>query len=272
MNISGVQVSGIRVVKEERYTVCHIDRFTEDLQGIIRQQLSSVCHGPSNASLDMKLYSYRNTLREFLRRYESKSSTTKMGMIGELLTHMLIIMYFPEFSTVSPYFNLEERSIKKGFDVILRSNIHEELWITEVKSGELHSGKTANETNKNLITLAKRDLNRRLNEREATLWFNAINGAKIALESNTDVKAAVVGLLSKIAGDVTENIARSSDKSVILVASLFASLSDEIQEQEVKNLSKTVNEDKAFKDVIVFSLQKETFHKVADFLREEAEQ
>lgn len=268
--ITASTINGIRFLRKKGYAICHIDNLSDDIKAILRKQLSSVCYGPSKATSTRKTYSYKNTLKEFLKRYESKADHTKMGMIGELLTHILVIQFFEEFNAVSPYFNLEEQSIKKGFDVVLYSRGKNELWITEVKSGELHKDKCASETVIDLLGTAKRDLNKRLNENHTTFWENAINGATIALENKKDVKEAVIEILGSIEDEVVDEKAKSNDKNVILVSSLFSSLSDEVKEQEVKGASLNISKERIFKEVIVFSFQKGTYKKVVDFLRLEA--
>ncbi len=36
------------------------------------------------------MYSYKATVQEFLKRYENKTEKIKKGLIGELLTHIII--------------------------------------------------------------------------------------------------------------------------------------------------------------------------------------
>lgn len=237
-------IKGIRFLRQQGYAICHIDYLSDEIKEVLRKQLSSVCYGPSKAASVRKNYNYKNTLKEFLKRYETKTHETKMGMIGELLTHILVMQFFSEFSAVSPYFNLEERSIKKGFDVVLYSGGNNELWITEVKSGELHKDKDSNETMTSLLGTAKRDLKKRLNENEITFWENAINGATLALENKRDMKDAVIEILGNIGDQIADEKALSTDKNVILVASLFSCLSDEIDENEMKKYSKKIKKGK----------------------------
>ncbi len=56
-------------------------------------------------------------------------------MLGELLSHVIILKLFPNFEVVSPFFNMEEKSIRKGFDLLLYEASTNNIWITEVKSG-----------------------------------------------------------------------------------------------------------------------------------------
>ena len=54
-----------------------------------------------------------------------------------ILWHILFIAYFDEFKTVSPLFNMEDRNIKKSFDVILLHTSEQAIYYTEVKSGSV---------------------------------------------------------------------------------------------------------------------------------------
>lgn len=61
-------------------------------------------------------------------------------MIGELLVHIILELE-GKYSTASPFFNMEESSFKKGFDIVLFEEDSKELWITETKSGEIQKNK-----------------------------------------------------------------------------------------------------------------------------------
>ncbi|MED1759161.1 DUF1837 domain-containing protein [Bacillus subtilis] len=263
-------LKGVRLINKKAYAVFYIDNFSDDLKGIIRSQLTSICHGASKASKTRKKYNYKNTVRSFIERYEGKSDKTKIGMMGELLTHIFILQFLTEFNTVSPFFNMEEKSITKGFDIILFSNSTNEIWITEVKSGALHKGKDSNSTNKALLSTAKLDLKKRLNQNEDSLWDNAINKATLVLENKKDTKDAVLAILEEIGDEITERQATSTDKNVILVTNLFANLNDEIQEQVLNDFYITTLGESLFNKLFVFSIQKNTYKKIYQFLKDEA--
>lgn len=263
-------LNGVRLINKSTYAVCYIDDFSDDLKELIKSKLTSICHGTSKASKTRKIYNYENTVKSFLERYEKKTSNTKIGMIGELLTHIIILQFLIDYDTVSPYFNMEEKSITKGFDIIMYHKNTNELWITEVKSGELHVGKNSNETNKALLSKAKADLKTRLNENESTLWENAINGATIALENINDTKEAVITILEDIGDEISDQNAVSTDKNVILATSLFSNLKEGIQEQAISNFYTTTTGEKIFKNLLVLSIQKNTYDRVYQFLKKEA--
>lgn len=265
-----MKIKSVKLLKRRNYNICIIDDFSDELKNIFRNQLSSICYGKSKAISNRNTYKYENTVKEFLKRYNDKSADIKIGMIGELLTHILLSNNFEEFNTVSPYFNLEERSIKKGFDLVLYSKSNNELWITEVKSGQLHKNKNVNETNNDLLGTAKRDLLDRLNKNETSLWQNAINGANIVLNSNIDMKSAVLEILDDICDEISYEKANSYDKNVLFVSTVFSPLTDVILEEKVKFIVNGYNNEKKFKNINILSIQKGTYQKIVDFLESEA--
>lgn len=248
--------------------VCHIESFSDDLKREIATRLASICHGESKVKCAAKIYSYKETLREFCKRYESKSEETKKGMIGELLSHIIILKEFPKLQPASPYFNMEEGSIKKGFDLILFDKSSQGIWISEVKSGEAGNNSSDLKTI-SLLNTAKNDLKSRLNEPEISIWLNAINGASLALKSGK-AKAQIKAILENIANDAAKGKASSAKKDVILISVLFNPGNDKISIDKVNKKREKIVEEKLFGKLIVFSMQKKTYEKVASFLKAEA--
>lgn len=83
-------------------------------------------------SLERPQFTYKHTIKRFLERYELKKTIQK-GMIGELLTHLLIPQYI-DFNAISIMKNKEENSIRKGFDIVYTDD-NNSIWYCEVKSG-----------------------------------------------------------------------------------------------------------------------------------------
>lgn len=265
------RIDGVSFVKKEGYAVCHITNFSNALKKLIREQLSFVCYGAANATSSKRMYNYSNTLKEFIKRYDEKSKETQKGMIGELLIHILLNEFFAEFETISPFFNLEERSIKKGFDVVLTHRLNNSMWITEVKSGELHKNKNANGTSVDLLNTAKKDLYDRLNGENYSLWLNAINGAKIAYDSHSDLKNAVIDILENYGDDAIEGKIESKNMNVFLTSALFAPMNDIVEENTIKKKYNAINEENKFKCLFALSIQKGTYNKIYDFLQKEGQ-
>lgn len=129
------------VTKEENsdYVLYFIENLSDELKEEIRNRLVAVCYGADQAQSALKIYSYKETVKEFVKRYKNNSSISedrKKGMIGELLVHVILELE-GRFTTASPFFNMEERSFKKGYDLALFEGATNELWIAEVKSGKI---------------------------------------------------------------------------------------------------------------------------------------
>ena len=212
-------IKGVTISSKESSIVCRIDNFSDELKAEIRERLATVCHGPDAVAEDSVFSLYKNTLKEFNKRYRSKTEKTKKGMIGELLTHILIFQAHENLESANPFFNMEEASIKKGFDLIFFDKELNRIWVSEVKSGS--AGKnSANSFNNGLINKAKNDLRSRLNENETNLWHNAINGAKIAL-SIGKVKDRINEILEDCYQEAADEEQDSTSKNVILISVTF---------------------------------------------------
>jgi hypothetical protein len=262
-------IDGVIIDQKKLATVCKITYFSEELKKEIRARLSTICYGPDDVNRDLARTKYKNTLKEFNNRYHKKSDKIKKGMIGELLTHILIFKLYKNYSPINPFFNMEEGSIKKGFDLVIYDNNLDEIWISEVKSGNAQSQK-ADVFNKSLLNTAKNDLKTRLGRNKANLWHNAINGAKVAL-LNGSVKERIIEILNDCSQKSLEGESHISLKNVILISVTFKGTNDPITISEVTSKGQTIINEAIFKKVIVFSIQKETYDRVFQFLSSEAE-
>lgn len=246
-------------------TICIVENLSDDLKEIIRKQLSSICQGATRGESGKKIYSYHNTLQEFLVRYDTKPEKIKKGIIGELISHVLFIEFFNEFQIISPLFNMEERSIKKSFDLLLFHSSQETLYYTEVKSGTAKSERS-DDKNISLLGIAKSDIHQKLNDNNDNNWLNAINGATISLEKK-NIKNEVTKILENCLENSQDGNMESKDKSVILVSVTYNSISDKITLSRVTDYS-TKNV-KDFCRCIFFSIQNETYQLIEAFLRAE---
>lgn len=262
------------VTKEDYsdYVLYFIESLSEELKQEIRNRLVAVCHGVDQARSGRKIYSYKATVKEFIKRYKTNKNVSeerKKGMIGELLVHVILEME-GRFTTASPFFNMEERSFKKGYDVALFENKTNSLWITEVKSGEIQKGqKNASAAAIGLINTAKNDLKSRLNASNTSLWLNALNAAKVSMSDSNHQKDAVMKLLEQCADDSLEGNNSSDTFNVVLSATLFHPMSERIKATKVgQKYIRVVNEN-LFKKVYILIIQKETFEAVYNFLERE---
>jgi hypothetical protein len=270
----GTHPEGIIFLADSKQSACAciIKTFSNDLKTLLRQNLSTICHGISKVENDRRsIYGYKTTITEFLKRYDTKAYETQIGMIGELLSHVLLIHLKVNLTSASPFFNLEENSIKKGFDIVLIEKGNTTYWIAEVKSGELH-GTTHPEKIRALIDAAKRDLKGRFASKETHLWHNAINGAKISLENRVDEKRQLVDYLEEflqISQDGT--LPMPNTPNAILVPVLFENTTIEIAHADIVSKHLKISRKSDFPQCCIFAIQKGTISAVVDFLRLEAQ-
>lgn len=127
-------IKGITKVENSDCVLYYVESLSAEFKNEMRKRLSAICYGIDQAESGRLVYSYKETVKEFIRRYRTqndKSRNRKKGMIGELLVHMVFELE-GRFIAASPFFNIEERSFKKGYDVVLLEHTTNELWIAEV--------------------------------------------------------------------------------------------------------------------------------------------
>lgn len=263
-------IKGTTLKKTDNYSLFWVSDLSEDLKNAIRNRLSEICHGAGAIELGGDLYCYKSTLKEFLKRYSGKSDDHQKGMIGELLLHILVLEMLNEYAVNSPFFNTEERHVKKGFDIVLSKKGENDLWLAESKSGELHAGKNASQTAVDLLNAAQSDLYRRLNGDSASLWLNAINGARLAIAENRDDREAIISLIHNCGSIANRNEMTSDQINVILVGTVFSNLSDSVSEEHIKSKYTRVVKSEKFKQVYIIAIQKQTYKAIYDFLESES--
>lgn len=258
-------INGIKIIEKPKYSIFYIESLSNDFKEIIRIQLKGIWNGFAEADSLPRFYSYKNTLTEFIDRYNSKPSNIKKGMIGELIAHLILNHQDNGLSPLSILKNKEEKSIKKGFDIIYCDIANSKLWYSEVKSGRSAKG-THNSTNYNNILLnrAKTGISKMIDEKRNSLWESALIDVSLVINENAGRLD-----LKQLLSDDSPNLNTNQKKNVILISSLYHNLSDEIDEINVSDfLDNTVNED-IFEEVIIISIQKETYEAVANFLSDE---
>jgi hypothetical protein len=263
-------IKGIILQKDKKYAVCHIEELSEELKDLIRKNLTIICHGSCAEDYkDDVLFSYQSTLSDFLERYNKKTEDTKKGMVGEFLAHILLPIIFEDYEIASAFFNLEEKSIKKGFDMVMYKVKDSSTWITEVKSGNLHKNQDHDGTISDLLDTARSDLSTRLSAGEKTYWYNAIHHVRSYLNDEKDYKKALMRVLVDKGNAAAINESESKKHSVILVSNLFEPLGTKISSTPAEKFLKKI-EGKYFLDVLVFCVQKETYSRIMDFFELEA--
>lgn len=263
-------MDGVSFKQVGQYALCCIEYLSDELKDALRGNLTRICHGVDLASRGRAIHKYPATLRSFWDRYSKKPPKTKIGMLGELLSHVVILKLFPSFDVVSPFFNMEEKSIRKGFDLLLYESSNNDVWITEVKSGGMGQGKTPCTATRALLAKARDDLKGRLAEHELNHWHNAINAARNAIHAKADFRDSVLEILDLEGEMAFSNSATAADNNAFLISALFSEVSQRVAEQTISKFTAELASSSVFKTVIVLSLQKGTLERLEEFLKEEA--
>ena len=265
-------MEGIKHYESTTYKVFFVETLSLELQNEIRSYCNEICFGYQNASrakIYPKNFEYEKSVKDFLDRLNKKSVEIQKGMIGEFLTHILIKHYFLNYKISTPFFNLEEKSIKKGFDIVLVNNETNELWITEVKSGEKNKKNSSTKQIEILLNRAKDDLKKRLNSDNNMLWQNAINGCLVSMQETDDLKNVVLDLLYSYSNEMTEEINDSKNKNIIASAVLFSEITDKFSIDTIKIISDKWNQSNQFKNVIIIAIQENTYQEIINFMKSE---
>ncbi|WP_132247226.1 Hachiman antiphage defense system protein HamA [Primorskyibacter sedentarius] len=263
-------LEGVQLEKSETSSLCFtIDDISDELKNVIRARLSEICYGAAKASRTSVIYSYEKTLTAFLDKFDTKSADTQKGMIGELLTHVLFLHYEDEFRAASPFFNMEEDSIKKGFDLVLHHKGTSEIWFVEVKAGECGVETSINKLG-GLLSLAKNGLKTALNSERHTLWQNAVNGASLVIQ-DSGLKSQIETLLESFNEKAVAGKSASQDYNAVLVAVCFSGGQAFATGAEFEGRHTTQKDMNEFRDLMSIALQKDTIQSVVDFLRSEVD-
>ena len=257
-------VDGIRLIGNSVVSALIVDRVSDEMKNMIHARLNEYCYGAIRVAEDTTYYSFANTVVEFLERFESKHRTTQIGMAGELLTHMLMPMAHPSLTNISIYFNKEERSIKKGFDLTFFEESAQTIWYSEVKSGE-PTTESAEVKAVSLMGTAASDLVSKMAAHSPrSRWDSAQLDAGLAIFS--DEAKTVKALLRRDATSVNEG----NDLLVhaVLAVSVFHDLVHcEIDGSAVIAAAERIAASNRFKDLRVIAAQQTVFDELVQFLR-----
>lgn len=155
----------------------NIEEIDSELASLIDKSIVTICEGNTDTDLNI----IKNRVIKFLT--PKKGTVIEMGAIAEFFTHLYLneIGFKQEFL----FLNLEEESIKKGFDGYY--SLMNEQWIYESKSGSIN---TANISHDAKIKESYNDLKKKISgEVKNNPWQNAYNHAShIDVGSVEDVR------------------------------------------------------------------------------------
>lgn len=201
---------------ETSLTVLEFNGLSTELRTMLDENLVSICEGEfSTSSVD----EVKRRIIELFRGKESNEpeeySNWEMGAVAELFIHLY--MKSKDLKQECMYFNLEDRSAKKGFDgYYTGEGLH---WIMESKSGAISS---QNVSHGEKLKEALVDLKQKFTgtgKSKNNPWREAFNHA-----SHVDVKAAedIRSYMKSLAKEFTDGIFHQPDEfNVIPCATVY---------------------------------------------------
>ncbi|CAH6823335.1 conserved hypothetical protein [Vibrio chagasii] len=147
--------------------VIEIESITEEMKNLLNKYFVSICEGDSDSEISL----VKKRLVKFL---ETKNEATQMGAVAEFFVHLYLNQL--NFKQEFLFFNLEENSIKKGFDGLFSKDT--ETFLVESKSGNIT---TKGISHKSKLNTAYSDLKDYVSGRSEkgrnNPWRNAYNHA-----------------------------------------------------------------------------------------------
>lgn len=146
-------------------SVFELEKLTKDIHEYLNNHLVSICEGKKS---DTEISIVKKRIIEL---FSGKHKTWIMGAIAEFFIHLY--MNLAGYSQECMFFNLEENSIKKGFDGYY--SMKDKQWIMESKSGSILTKNIShiNKLNEAIIDLEEKFEGKAKNNP----WRNAYNHA-----------------------------------------------------------------------------------------------
>lgn len=231
--------------------VIDIEEYTQDFLEYMNAHFVSICEGDSDSNI--------NTVKQRARNFfERKSDSIKMGAVAEFIIHL----YLKElgYKQECMFFNLEEGSIKKGFDGYY--SITEEEWIMESKSGK----KDNNNNHWGKVKDAYDDLIDKFSGNVANNpWKNAYNHAsQIDVGTDKSIRKNIKLLSDNFTNKIYPSI---KDFNIIPASTIF--LNGKWEEQSISKLKEKVEKQISkfeYKNIIIICITKKSMKLFLNYL------
>lgn len=225
----------------------------ERIKTLIKKNLIGLCWGKENT----ECFDIKDVINEFMERFSKKSIEQQYGYIGEFIYYLYILQNDKILKPLSIFFNQEERSFKKGFDLLGFDG--ENMWYSEVKSGN-SSGKDIDSYNLERLSTAYNDIKDKLKIRNRnTNYWDTAKSNLCKIENSKDERSR----LSKILDDdkKIEFIKNKIITSVIFDKSDLLLDNNKVKDKydRLKCLEKNIT---------IICIRKKTIEKVISILKE----
>lgn len=249
-----------KINDKTKLSVINIPELNENIINLIDEHIVEICEAGSNNSI-------ANVKRRIISLFEKKTNDWKMGAIAEFFTHLYIRTqsYKQEFL----YFNLEEESIKKGFDGLFSKN--ETYWLMESKSGSIN---TQNITHKSKVKEAIKDLSNKVagkikNKKHPNPWQNAYNHA-VHGDVNPIQNLKLKDELNKLSNDFRDKkYSKIEDFNIIPSGTIFldGTWQDLNANNEILKDIQSIQSDLIGKNIFIVCMTQNTIDMFIDYLQ-----
>lgn len=232
----------------------NIENIDDSFQKYIDKKLISICKGKR----DIKIEAVKI---EFVKYLESKKKSNLLtGAVSEFFVHLFLGTQ--DFKQEFLYFNLEENSIKKGFDGYYSKDGMD--WILESKSTTIITKK-----HKSIIGIAYNGVKNKIEGKDNVNnpWENAYNHASL---KTVNTKDSLTKKLNKLSALYTMGTYGKIDDFNIMTSSTIF-LEKDWQKIDCNLLSDDLKKylrGKKFKSIILICLNKKSIDQLLDYLKQ----
>lgn len=243
------------VDKDEKVSIhfVQIEELTEELKSFINQHLLEICRGENHIN---ELKYIKKQLKAF---FQNKDENKIHGSLGELFSHFYLKSN--EFKPRFMFLNLEENSLKKGFDGLYEKN--GEVWILDSKSGR-HDTKDISHRTK--ILEAYNSLNKQVSGQTSNNpWENAFQHA-----NSRDINSTITLLetIRKFSNDyLDEKYVDLETQNIILASTIY--WYEEWMKRKMEDLMTNLENVEAnfkFLNLIIFCCNQKSYKDFLDYL------
>jgi hypothetical protein len=233
--------------------IININTYSNELENYIDQSISKICYGDEGNDLV-------TIKRELSTFFENKINDPNkvMGSIAEFM--MQVYLNEIGFKQEFVFLNLEEGSLKKGFDGYF-TYINEE-WIFESKSGSINTQGISHDSK---IKEAYRDLKEKTTTNtQNNPWKNAFTHAKFA-GSNSDILKKLKNLSNQFINGVFQEIA---DINLMPGSTIFLEESwDLINSNELETKLRNYFANREYKRLNIICINQRSTNLFLDYLK-----
>ncbi len=252
--VEGNELKIFKIDNNVKLLVLNIKENNQELTNYVNKHLVEICEGNSGS----RLTTVKEELLVFLDR--KKKTGTRMGAVAEFFVHL--VLKTQDFKQDCLFLNLEENSIKKGFDGYYSHDSEE--WIMESKSGMIT---TSGISHPMKIKEAYDDLDGKLAGNSSNNpWKNAYNHA-----SHIDVgtEETIRHHIKKMSDSYFENVyANIKDFNIIPASTIFLDNHwDEVDLNELKDEIKTHIKGFKYTKLNIVCITKKSVEILQDILR-----